>query len=152
LRDLPGVRLFYRDTGGNGAPVVFVHAATGNSRVIDWHQDSPRMDLASKNPTDGPNCDARHDATDILTDTSPAFRPLFTHGLRPCEGRVGAERHPQPTRLLAVDLGHEKLLPVVGAGDVARTEVATPSALADSATTVAAPCDFKPVLQSESHF
>ena len=42
----------------------------------------PRMDLASKNPPGGPNCDARHDATDILTDTSPAFRPLFAHGLR----------------------------------------------------------------------
>lgn len=24
----------------------------------------PRMDLVSKNPTGGPNCDARHDATD----------------------------------------------------------------------------------------
>ena len=34
--DLPGVRLFYRDTGGNGAPVVFVHAATGNSRVWEY--------------------------------------------------------------------------------------------------------------------
>jgi hypothetical protein len=32
------------------------------------------MDLASKNPTGGQNCDARHDATDILTDTSPVFR------------------------------------------------------------------------------
>ena len=40
------------------------------------------MDLASKNPPGGPNCDARHDAPDILTDTSPAFRPLFAHGLR----------------------------------------------------------------------
>ena len=28
-----------------------------------------------KNPAGGPNCGARHDATDILTDTSPAFRP-----------------------------------------------------------------------------
>ena len=45
-------------------------------------QDPARMDLASKNPTGGPNCDARHDATDILTDTSPAFRPLLAHGLR----------------------------------------------------------------------
>ena len=42
----------------------------------------PRMDLASKNPPGGPNFNARHHATDILTDTSPAFRPLFAHGLR----------------------------------------------------------------------
>ena len=47
-----------------------------------WVRIPPRMDLASKNPPGGPNCDARHDATDILTDTSPAFRPLFAHGLR----------------------------------------------------------------------
>jgi hypothetical protein len=39
------------------------------------------MRLASKNPPVGPNCDARHDAPDILTDTSPAFPPLFAHGL-----------------------------------------------------------------------
>jgi hypothetical protein len=39
------------------------------------------MDLASKNPPLGPNCDARHAPPDILTDTSPAFRPLFAHGL-----------------------------------------------------------------------
>jgi hypothetical protein len=51
-----------------------------------------RMDLASKNPLGDPNCNARHDATDILTDTSPAFCPLFGHGLRqrpsccPCTG------------------------------------------------------------------
>ena len=35
--ELPGVRLFYRDTGGNGMPVVFVHAATGSSLVWE-HQ------------------------------------------------------------------------------------------------------------------
>ena len=34
--DLPGVRLWYRDTGGNGVPVVFMHAATGSSRVWDF--------------------------------------------------------------------------------------------------------------------
>ena len=31
--DLPGVHLSYSDTGSTGAPVVFVHAATGSSRV-----------------------------------------------------------------------------------------------------------------------
>lgn len=35
--ELPGVRLFYRDTGGKGTPVVFVHAATGSSLVWE-HQ------------------------------------------------------------------------------------------------------------------
>jgi hypothetical protein len=40
------------------------------------------MDLASKTPTGGPNCDARHDASDILTDTSPASRlSALTNGL-----------------------------------------------------------------------
>ena len=34
--DLPGVRLFYRDSGGSGVPVVFMHAATGSSRVWDY--------------------------------------------------------------------------------------------------------------------
>ena len=27
--ELPGVHLWYHDTGGNGAPVVFMHAASG---------------------------------------------------------------------------------------------------------------------------
>ena len=30
------MRLWYRDTGGNGVPVVFMHAATGSSRVWDY--------------------------------------------------------------------------------------------------------------------
>jgi len=30
--DLPGVRIWFRDTGGSGIPVVFMHAATGSSR------------------------------------------------------------------------------------------------------------------------
>jgi pimeloyl-ACP methyl ester carboxylesterase len=34
--DLPGVRLWYTDTGGTGTPVVFVHAATGSSRVWEY--------------------------------------------------------------------------------------------------------------------
>lgn len=34
--ELPGVRLWYRDTGGGGQPVVFMHAATGSSRVWDY--------------------------------------------------------------------------------------------------------------------
>jgi pimeloyl-ACP methyl ester carboxylesterase len=34
--DLAGVRLWYTDTGGTGAPVVFVHAATGSSRVWEY--------------------------------------------------------------------------------------------------------------------
>lgn len=37
--ELPGVRLWYRDTGGGGVPVVFIHAATGSSRV--WEHQFP---------------------------------------------------------------------------------------------------------------
>jgi pimeloyl-ACP methyl ester carboxylesterase len=36
---LPGVRLWYRDSGGDGVPVVFLHAATGSSRVWE-HQET----------------------------------------------------------------------------------------------------------------
>lgn len=36
---LPGVRLFYRDTGGSGTPVVLLHANTGSSRV--WEYQMP---------------------------------------------------------------------------------------------------------------
>lgn len=31
--DIPGARLFYVDAGGNGIPVVFLHAGTGSARV-----------------------------------------------------------------------------------------------------------------------
>ena len=34
--DLPGVRLCYRDTGGDGVAVVLMHAATGSSRVWEY--------------------------------------------------------------------------------------------------------------------
>jgi pimeloyl-ACP methyl ester carboxylesterase len=37
--ELPGVRLWYRDSGGSGVPVVFMHAATGSSRVWE-HQEA----------------------------------------------------------------------------------------------------------------
>jgi pimeloyl-ACP methyl ester carboxylesterase len=37
--NLPGVRIWYSDTGGNGVPVVFLHAATGSSRV--WAYQIP---------------------------------------------------------------------------------------------------------------
>lgn len=30
---VPGARIFYRDTGGGGTPVLLLHAATGSSRV-----------------------------------------------------------------------------------------------------------------------
>ena len=36
--DLPGVHLFFTDSGGTGAPVVFVHAATGSSRVWEYQR------------------------------------------------------------------------------------------------------------------
>ena len=34
--DLPGVRLWYHDTGGSGVPVVLIHANTGSSRVWEY--------------------------------------------------------------------------------------------------------------------
>ena len=42
---LPGVRIFYEDTGGSGVPVVFLHAATGSSRV--WEYQIPAITAAS---------------------------------------------------------------------------------------------------------
>jgi pimeloyl-ACP methyl ester carboxylesterase len=42
--DVPGVHLWYTDTGGRGVPVVFVHAATGSSRV--WDYQSPAFTAA----------------------------------------------------------------------------------------------------------
>jgi pimeloyl-ACP methyl ester carboxylesterase len=42
--ELPGVRIWYRDTGGNGVPVVFIHAATGSSRV--WEYQLPAFAAA----------------------------------------------------------------------------------------------------------
>lgn len=41
---LPGVRLFYMDSGGSGAPVVFLHANTGSSRV--WEYQIPAFTAA----------------------------------------------------------------------------------------------------------
>ena len=42
--ELPGVRLWYKDTGGSGIPVVFMHAATGSSRV--WEYQIPAFTAA----------------------------------------------------------------------------------------------------------
>ncbi len=39
--ELPGVRLFYVDSGGAGVPVVFLHSATGSSRV--WTYQVPEF-------------------------------------------------------------------------------------------------------------
>lgn len=36
---VPGARIWYSDTGGSGVPVVFMHAATGSSRV--WEHQIP---------------------------------------------------------------------------------------------------------------
>ena len=41
---VPGARIFYRDTGGSGAPVVLLHAATGSSRV--WEYQIPAFAAA----------------------------------------------------------------------------------------------------------
>jgi pimeloyl-ACP methyl ester carboxylesterase len=42
--DLPGVRLFYIDTGGSGTPLVLMHAATGSVRA--WEHQVPAFTAA----------------------------------------------------------------------------------------------------------
>src|SRR5437870_13310636 len=42
--ELPGVRLWYRDTGGNGVPVVFLHSNTGSSQ--NWENQIPAFTSA----------------------------------------------------------------------------------------------------------
>lgn len=42
--EFPGVRLWYRDTGGTGVPVVFLHAATGSTR--NWEYQVPAFTSA----------------------------------------------------------------------------------------------------------
>jgi pimeloyl-ACP methyl ester carboxylesterase len=42
--NVPGARIFYRDTGGSGTPVVLLHAATGSSRV--WEYQLPAFTAA----------------------------------------------------------------------------------------------------------
>ena len=42
--ELPGVRIWYRDTGGSGIPVVFMHAATGSTR--SWEYQIPAFTAA----------------------------------------------------------------------------------------------------------
>ena len=37
--DLPGVRLWYTDSGGDGPPLVLLHANTGN--VETWEPNAP---------------------------------------------------------------------------------------------------------------
>jgi pimeloyl-ACP methyl ester carboxylesterase len=41
---LPGARIFYNDSGGSGVPVIFLHAATGSSRV--WEYQLPAFSAA----------------------------------------------------------------------------------------------------------
>ena len=42
--NLPGVRIWYMDTGGAGVPVVLMHAATGSSQV--WEHQIPAFTAA----------------------------------------------------------------------------------------------------------
>ena len=37
--DVPGAKIFYKDSGGRGAPVVFLHAFTGSAQV--WEHQIP---------------------------------------------------------------------------------------------------------------
>ena len=42
--DVPGAKIFYRDSGGGGAPVVFLHAFTGSAEV--WEHQIPAFTRA----------------------------------------------------------------------------------------------------------
>ena len=42
--ELPGVRIWFKDTGGSGVPVVFLHAASGSSQV--WEHQIPAFTAA----------------------------------------------------------------------------------------------------------
>jgi pimeloyl-ACP methyl ester carboxylesterase len=42
--DLPGVRLWYKDTGGSGVPIVFLHSNTGSSQ--NWENQIPAFTSA----------------------------------------------------------------------------------------------------------
>jgi pimeloyl-ACP methyl ester carboxylesterase len=42
--DLPGVRIWYKDTEGTGVPIVLMHAATGSSQV--WEHQVPAFTAA----------------------------------------------------------------------------------------------------------
>ena len=42
--ELPGVRVWFKDTGGSGVPVVFLHAASGSSEV--WEHQIPAFTAA----------------------------------------------------------------------------------------------------------
>src|SRR5262249_50269184 len=37
--DVPGARIFYKDSGGSAFPIVFLHAVTGSTEV--WEQQIP---------------------------------------------------------------------------------------------------------------
>jgi pimeloyl-ACP methyl ester carboxylesterase len=41
---IPGAKIFYRDTGGSGVPIILLHAATGSSRV--WEYQIPAFTSA----------------------------------------------------------------------------------------------------------
>src|SRR5262245_52622728 len=42
--ELPGVRIWFKDTGGTGVPLVLLHAATGSSQV--WEHQLPAFTAA----------------------------------------------------------------------------------------------------------
>ena len=106
------------------------------------------MDLTLKNPTGGQNCDVRHDATDILTDTSPAFRPLFAHGLRGSArrsaGRCGQRLDPpehRPETAAASGYSPPAAYGVAIRGEATFTVADVPGPLSASALADSAPDD-----------
>jgi pimeloyl-ACP methyl ester carboxylesterase len=42
--ELPGVHIWYKDTGGNGIPVIFMHSASGSS--LNWDYQFPAFTAA----------------------------------------------------------------------------------------------------------
>jgi pimeloyl-ACP methyl ester carboxylesterase len=42
--DVPGAKIYYKDSGGDGAPIVFLHAFTGSTEV--WERQTPAFTRA----------------------------------------------------------------------------------------------------------
>ncbi len=67
--ELPGVRLWYTDSGGTGVPVVLLHANTGNAD--GWQYNIP----ASSKPDIAPSLSIGADGAAVTRIRPPARSP-----------------------------------------------------------------------------
>jgi hypothetical protein len=49
--DVPGAKIFYKDSGGRGVPVVFLHAYTGSAEVWGQQTQSSHVRVIGSSPT-----------------------------------------------------------------------------------------------------